>query len=76
MISAHFLELAALALALTGLAAVVWEIASKDARLFRDIATDVRGMAEPRPKVQAERFITGPVSLGAHANNNEARKAA
>ncbi len=76
MISAHFIEYVALALALTGLAAVVWEIALKDPRLFREIATDVRGMAEPRPTLRAERFVPGPVTLGAHANNNEARKAA
>ncbi len=76
MISAHFHEFVALALALTGLAAVVWEIAMKEPRLFREIATDGRGMAEPRPSLRAERFVSGPVSLGAHANSNEVRKAA
>ena len=76
MISAYFVEYVALALALTGLAAVVWEIALKDPRLFRDIVTDARAMAEPRPTLRSERFVSGSVSLGAHANNNEARKAA
>jgi hypothetical protein len=56
MLSAHFLEFCALALALTGLAAVVWEIATKDARLFGEIVTDVRGMAEGRAHGAVSRF--------------------
>lgn len=54
--SAHFLEFCALALALTSLAAVVWEIAVKDARLFGEIATDVRGMAQGRAHGATPRF--------------------
>lgn len=76
MISAYFLEFLALALALAGLAFVVLEIARKDAGLFRAIATDVRGMAEPGKTVVARPFTTGPVDLGEHANNNGLKKAA
>jgi hypothetical protein len=76
MISAYFLEFLALALALAGLAAVVWEIASKDSGLFRDIATDVRAMAEPRRSFVARQFTTGPVELGEHANSNGLKQAA
>ncbi len=76
MISAYFLEFGALALALTGLIAVVWEIAAKDSRLFREIATDVQAMAEPRKTVIAQPFTSAPVELGDYANNNGLQKAA
>jgi len=76
MISAHFTEFVALALALTGLAVVAWEIALKDPRLFREIATDVRAMAEPRRDLRVQRFVSASTSFGAHANNNEMKKAA
>ncbi len=76
MISANAVEFVALALALTGLVAVVWEIAVKDARLFREIATDVRRMAEPTVRPAAKVTAQAPLSLGEPANNNGLRKAA
>jgi hypothetical protein len=76
MISAYFLEFLALALALAGLVAVVWEIVSKDVGLLRAITTDVRAMAEPGKTIPTQRFIPETVDLGSHANSNELKKAA
>jgi hypothetical protein len=76
MIAATFLEILALALALAGLAAVIWEIAAKDARLFGEIIGDVRGMAEPKAQVPRRGFVPASMTLGAPANSNGLRKAA
>ncbi len=76
MIAPTFLEFLALAVALAGLAAVIWEIAAKDARLFGAIATDVRGMAEPAVQVPGRGFTPASVALGQAANSNGLRKAA
>ena len=76
MIAATFLELLALALALAGLAAVIWEIAAKDARLFGEIVGDVRRMAEPEAQAPGRGFVPVSVTLGAPANSNGLRKAA
>ena len=76
MISASILEFAALALALTGLAAVIGEIALKDRTLFRQIASDVRTMAEPTRLPAPRRIVPQVFSLGQSANSNELRKAA
>jgi hypothetical protein len=76
MISANFIEYFALALALAGLAAVVWEIAVKDAGLFGEIVADSRAMAESRRAEPTKGFAPIPVTLGESANNNEIRKAA
>jgi len=46
MITVDLLSFVAAALAVCGLAAVVWEIAARDPRLFRDIMEDSRGFAE------------------------------
>jgi hypothetical protein len=70
------LENLALALALAGLVAVIWEIAAKDARLFGEIVTDVRGMAEPQVQAPGRGFSPASVSLGQAANSNTRRKAA
>ncbi|MDQ4135605.1 MAG: hypothetical protein M3158_05450 [Pseudomonadota bacterium] len=76
MISPNFFEFVALALALTGLVAVVWEIAAKDARLFGEIAADVRKMAQPGARPAAQPFAPAAPSLGEAANSNGLRKAA
>jgi hypothetical protein len=76
MISANILEFAALAVALLGLAAVVWEIWSKDSSLFGAIASDVRAMAEPVPPTPFVGFTPASVDLSEHANSNADRKAA
>jgi hypothetical protein len=76
MISAHILEFVALALALTGLAAVIGEIALKDRSLFGRIARDVRAMAEPTRLPAPRRIVREVFSLGASANSNDLRKAA
>jgi hypothetical protein len=76
MASAYFLEFCALAFALTGLAAVIWEIAVKDKRLFGEILTDVRAMAEPRQMPTVNRFATEMPVLGECANSNGLKKAA
>ena len=76
MISLNVVEIVVLALAVTGLVAVIWEIAVKDARLFREIATDVRRMAEPSVRPTATYSARTPLSLGEPANTNGLRKAA
>jgi hypothetical protein len=76
MINAQFLEFCALAFAVTGLAAVVWEIAARDSRLFGEILTDVRAMAESPCVSIAKQFTPAPLSLGECANSNELKKAA
>ncbi|HEX2553526.1 MAG TPA: hypothetical protein VHL98_07485, partial [Microvirga sp.] len=76
MISPTFLEHFALVAALAGLAAVIWEIAVKDASLFGAIVTDVRGMAEPTVPAAPRGFAPASVTLGAAANSNGLRKAA
>lgn len=76
MTATTFLEFLALALALSGLAAVIWEIAVKDARLFGAIVTDVRGMAQPALPVPGRGFTPVSVTLGQPANSNGLRKAA
>jgi len=76
MISATFLEFFALALALTGLAAVISEIALKDRTLFGEIARDVRAMAEPMRLPAPRRIVLEVFSIGQSANSNDLRKAA
>lgn len=76
MISPAFIEYAALALALLGLAAVIWEIAVKDARLFGEIATDLRKMAQPAPRTVPAVFTPSAPTFGTPANSNGLRKAA
>jgi hypothetical protein len=76
MISATFLEFFALALALTGLAAVISEIALKDRTLFGEIARDVRAMAEPTRLPAPRRIVLEVFSIGQSANSNDLRKAA
>ena len=76
MISATFLEFFALALALTGLAAVISEIALKDRKLFGEIARDVRAMAEPTRLPAPRRIVPEVFSIGQSANSNDLRKAA
>jgi len=76
MISASILEFVALALALTGLAAVIGEIALKDRALFGQIARDARAMAEPTRLPEPRRIVRQEFPLGETANSNELRKAA
>jgi hypothetical protein len=76
MISATFLEFFALALALTGLAAVISEIVLKDRTLFGEIARDVRAMAEPTRLPTLRRIVLDVFSIGQSANSNDLRKAA
>jgi hypothetical protein len=76
MISAHFIEFAALAAFLTGLAVVVWEIWAKDASLFRQIATDVRAMAEPKPVASYQGFTPAAPDFQEPANSNGVKLAA
>ncbi len=76
MTATTFLEFLALALALAGLAAVIWEIAVKDARLFGAIVTDVRGLAEPTVRAPGRGFSPASVTLVEAANSNGRRKAA
>lgn len=55
MITVDLLSFVAAALAVCGLAAVAWEIAARDPRLFRDIIDDTRGFAErPLPAEPGE----------------------
>jgi hypothetical protein len=75
MIAAHALELVALALALTGLLAVIAEILVKDPSLLLRMATDLRGMAEPMPS-SSLRPQDNSFRPGASANSNEHKKAA
>lgn len=76
MISATFLEFFALALALTGLAAVISEIVLEDLTLFGEIARDVRAMAEPTRLPAPRRIVPEVFSIGRSANSNDLRKAA
>ncbi|WP_046862913.1 hypothetical protein [Microvirga massiliensis] len=76
MISAYFFEYAMLALAVAGLAGVVYEIALKDRSLFGEIVSDVQRMAEPTRLPAPRQFTAQTLSLGESANSNELKKAA
>jgi hypothetical protein len=52
MITVDLLQFVAVAFAVCGLAVVIWEIASRDSGIFREMTDDARGFAE-RP-------VTGP----------------
>lgn len=74
MISAHFLEYLALAVALLAMAAVVAEIAVKDRSLFGRILRGTEVMAaraKPRPLAMIDTAAT----TNAPANTNEAHAA-
>ena len=76
MISAYFFEYAMLALAVAGLAGVIYEIALKDRSLFGEIVSDVQRMAEPTRLPAPRQFTAQTLSLGESPNSNELKKAA
>jgi hypothetical protein len=53
MITVDLLQFVAVAFAVCGLAVVIWEIASKDSGIFREMTDDARGFAE-RPATRPE----------------------
>jgi hypothetical protein len=53
MITVDLLQFVAVAFAVCGLAVVIWEIASRDPGIFREMADDARGFAE-RPVTRPE----------------------
>ena len=53
MITVGLLQFVAVAFAVCGLAVVIWEIASRDSGIFREMADDARGFAE-RPVTRPE----------------------
>lgn len=60
MITLDLFQFIAAAIAMCGLAVVVWEIAVKDPRSFREIASDVRGFAERPAAPSTERAEAAP----------------
>lgn len=53
MITVDLLQFVAVAFAVCGLAVVIWEIASRDSGIFREMTDDARGFAE-RPVIRPE----------------------
>ena len=70
MITLDLFQFIAVAFAMCGLAVVIWEIAVKDPRSFREIASDVRRFAE-RPVApsteRAETAVSAPERAGSGA---------